>query len=113
MGPANCDTYKSCWQCIHLKYRTPKERSVDYDKLGDDYCDAFPDRIPEEVYNNGHYEPRPDLGQSNDMIFVPKIDEFKEEIEWMEQYELKDYEKQRIEVMKQVIAEYEKQEASS
>jgi hypothetical protein len=57
-------TGKSCHDCIHLYHRYYKNSSFLIH-----YCKAFPKSIPSEIYNNGHYEPRPDLGQKCDTVF--------------------------------------------
>ena len=61
-------TGKSCWQCKHYKtlYENGDEISTDFP-----HCVAFPNGIPEEVWENGHDKPRMDLGQSNTIVFEP------------------------------------------
>ena len=68
--PNNVEFERCCWCCIHYK-------SIYYDEDGLwgelQHCEAFPapEGIPDEIYCNGHFEPRPDLGQKNAIIFEP------------------------------------------
>ncbi|MCL2065782.1 MAG: hypothetical protein FWG98_15620 [Candidatus Cloacimonetes bacterium] len=66
--PDNYHTEKSCYHCKHIEYTYETE----YGEM-DDYpnCIAFPDGIPRIIYHNGHYVPRPDLGQKNEIVFEP------------------------------------------
>ena len=68
--PQNYFTEKSCMHCIHFRsdYETPEIEIDDYP-----HCIAFPDGIPDEIYDNGHYEPRPDMGQTNEIVFEPDM----------------------------------------
>ena len=63
--PNNVEFGKSCECCKHF--------FDDGDELPEfpifTSCIAFPNGIPDEVYNNGHFEPRADLGQKNDVVF--------------------------------------------
>ena len=74
--PKNIDLNKSCWACKHLNQREENDADYDYSKHceGEIYCIAFPNEIPSEIYNNGHFEPRPDLGQKNDIVYEPRED---------------------------------------
>ncbi|MCL2064351.1 MAG: hypothetical protein FWG98_08270 [Candidatus Cloacimonetes bacterium] len=65
--PPNVDFDKSCGACIHF---IRDDKSLWFKG---DFCKAFPTSkgIPEELYFNGHYEPRPDLGQENNLVFEP------------------------------------------
>ncbi|MCL2065781.1 MAG: hypothetical protein FWG98_15615 [Candidatus Cloacimonetes bacterium] len=69
--PQNVDYEKCCWKCKHRKSRENIKDNIitSWDIL---YCVAFPDEIPFEVYDNGHFTPRPDLGQTNDVVFESK-----------------------------------------
>ncbi|HOD53853.1 MAG TPA: hypothetical protein PKJ08_04945 [Candidatus Cloacimonadota bacterium] len=42
-------------------------KSIDEDVL---CCIAFPYGIPDDIYDNAHDKPRPDLGQKNDIVFT-------------------------------------------
>ena len=69
IAPQNMLTCKSCVHCVHYKTKlTKNDGKIKYDFPN---CIAFPNGIPDEVYDYGHYEPRPDLGQKNDVVFEP------------------------------------------
>jgi len=67
-------TGKSCFQCKHFKVNYESEEEIIHDYAN---CVAFPEGIPDEVWVNGHYEPRPDLGQENEVVFDPNPIEVK------------------------------------
>ena len=69
--PRNMDTFKSCFHCKHYRTEyTHHDGEIEYDVMN---CVAFPypDGIPSKIYHNGHFEPRPDLGQKNEVVFEP------------------------------------------
>ena len=81
LPPQNAHTYKSCFHCIHFKTEyINKDGRLERDEAN---CIAFPAPagIPDEIYDNGHYEPRPDLGQTNDVVFEPN-EEFIQSCKW-------------------------------
>ena len=66
----------SCFDCKHLDRINKATRLINGNGVGitgycsaDSCCDAFPDLIPDDVFENGHDKPRPDLGQKNKVIF--------------------------------------------
>ena len=71
LPPKNAYTNKSCFHCIHYKTQYTREDGIIERDVPN--CIAFPnpEGIPDEIYDFGHYEPRPDLGQKNDVVFEP------------------------------------------
>ena len=65
------DTFKSCNHCVHFEKGDYKDKEGNIEE--GIYCEAFPHGIPSDVYHNGHYEPRHDLEQENDVVFVPHV----------------------------------------
>ncbi len=63
---------KSCFDCKHFKTEHKQIEDGDFIEEREDFfcCEAFPDGIPDEVFENGHDKPRPDLGQNDDIVFI-------------------------------------------
>lgn len=71
--PKNLDTGRSCIDCKYLRTSYEEEGFLIDDFLN---CLAFPypEGIPQEIYDNGHEKPRPDLGQTNNTVFTKRED---------------------------------------
>ena len=62
---------KSCFDCKYFKTENKQVEDSDFFEEREDFfsCEAFPEGIPDEVYENGHDKPRLDLRQKNKLVF--------------------------------------------
>lgn len=66
--PKNYDSGKSCFQCKHFQTGIDNT-DITIDDFPNCIAFPFPDGIPDEIFENGHDKPRPDLGQKNEVVF--------------------------------------------
>ena len=70
LKPKNVDLSRSCIYCLHYRSTKITEKNGQINIQEGSFCDAFPEGIPDNVWNNGHFKKI--KGQKKDLIFTER-----------------------------------------